>query len=90
MSRDESSLTVVKAMVEMAQALGKYAIAEMVEDAATLNLLVDLGVDCAQGYLIGRPKDVSETDFGAPVDWPAPSDPWGRLADGPALRDGLD
>lgn len=90
MSRDESSLTVVKAMVEMAQALGKYAIAEMVEDSATLNLLVDLGVDCAQGYLIGRPKDVSETDFGAPVDWPAAPDPWGRLADGPALRDGLD
>lgn len=70
MSQDESSRILVKAMIEMTTALGKYTIAEMVEDIETLELLVDLGVDCAQGYLIGRPKDVSEIDFGATIERP--------------------
>ncbi len=45
----------VKALTEMAHALGKDTVAEFVEDETTLNLLADLGVVYAQGYHIGRP-----------------------------------
>ncbi len=46
----------VKALTEMAHALGKETVAEFVEDQSTLNLLADLGVVYAQGYYIGRPS----------------------------------
>jgi diguanylate cyclase (GGDEF)-like protein/PAS domain S-box-containing protein len=46
----------VKALTEMAHALGKETVAEFVEDESTLNLLADLGVVYAQGYYIGRPS----------------------------------
>jgi diguanylate cyclase (GGDEF)-like protein/PAS domain S-box-containing protein len=46
----------VKALTEMAHALGKETVAEFVEDAATLTLLKELGVVYAQGYYIGRPS----------------------------------
>ncbi|MHB9146289.1 MAG: putative bifunctional diguanylate cyclase/phosphodiesterase [Symbiobacteriia bacterium] len=45
----------VRAIVEMAQALGKQTIAEFVTDAATQNLLHGFGVDYAQGFSIGEP-----------------------------------
>ena len=48
-------------MVELAQGLGKSTIAEFVEDAETLQLITDLGVDFAQGYFIGRPAPLTET-----------------------------
>jgi EAL domain-containing protein (putative c-di-GMP-specific phosphodiesterase class I) len=46
----------VKALTEMATALGKDTVAEFVEDEATLTLLKELGVIYAQGYYIGRPS----------------------------------
>ncbi|MET0004256.1 MAG: EAL domain-containing protein [Candidatus Thiodiazotropha sp.] len=46
----------VKALTEMASALGKDTVAEFVEDEATLKLLTELGVAYAQGYYIGRPS----------------------------------
>ena len=46
----------VKALTEMATALGKTTVAEFVEDEATLNLLPTLGVAYAQGYYVGRPS----------------------------------
>ncbi len=46
----------VKALTEMAHALGKETVAEFVEDETTLNLLTDLGVVYAQGFYIGRPS----------------------------------
>lgn len=46
----------VKALTEMAHALGKETVAEFVEDEATLKLLADLGVVYAQGYYVGRPS----------------------------------
>ena len=46
----------VKALTEMAHALGKETVAEFVEDATTLSLLKQLGVVYAQGYHIGRPS----------------------------------
>jgi diguanylate cyclase (GGDEF)-like protein/PAS domain S-box-containing protein len=46
----------VKAMIDVARGLGKVTVAEFVEDAATLNMLRDFGVDMAQGYHLDRPS----------------------------------
>ncbi|MGB8651232.1 MAG: EAL domain-containing protein [Mycobacteriales bacterium] len=55
---------VVTALVTIAQALGKQTVAEFVEDRATLDLLRDLGVHQAQGYVVGRPASlVSESSL---------------------------
>jgi diguanylate cyclase (GGDEF)-like protein/PAS domain S-box-containing protein len=45
----------VQALVQVANGLGRNTVAEFVEDAATLQLLETLGVNCAQGYFIGKP-----------------------------------
>lgn len=45
----------VKALTDVAKGLGKTTVAEFVENAETLRLLEDFGVDFAQGYHIGRP-----------------------------------
>ena len=49
---------VVKAIVSLARAFGCQTIAEGVEDAETLAVVSEYGVDYAQGFLIGRPKPV--------------------------------
>lgn len=60
LSHNEVDQHLVKAMVEVAQRLGKQTIAESVGDAETVRLLRELGVDYAQGYHIGRPGAVDE------------------------------
>ncbi|MFN2309467.1 MAG: putative bifunctional diguanylate cyclase/phosphodiesterase [Gammaproteobacteria bacterium] len=47
----------VQSMNQVAHALGKVTIAEYVESAETLQLLKDYGVDFAQGYYIGKPRE---------------------------------
>lgn len=53
---DETDQVLVKAMIEIARKLGKRTIAEFVDDSRVLALLHQLGVDFAQGYLLGRPE----------------------------------
>ena len=48
----EDQLT-VRAIAQMARGLGKTTIAEFVQDAATVELLRELGVDLAQGVYVG-------------------------------------
>jgi EAL domain-containing protein (putative c-di-GMP-specific phosphodiesterase class I) len=48
----------VKAIVGLAQDFGCQTIAEGVEDAETLVLLTDYGVDYAQGFHLGRPAPI--------------------------------
>jgi EAL domain-containing protein (putative c-di-GMP-specific phosphodiesterase class I) len=50
----------VRATIELGHALGLQVVAEGVEDAATLELLSELGCDIAQGYEIGRPVPAHE------------------------------
>ncbi len=45
----------VKALNDAVKGYGKTTVAEFVEDEATLAILREIGVDYAQGYLIGRP-----------------------------------
>lgn len=56
----------VKAMNEIAHALGKQTVAEFVEDDATMKLLRAYGIDYAQGYFLGRPNVVTGR-------WPTPA-----------------
>ena len=48
--------TIVRSICEIARASGKQTIAEYVQDADTLALLGELGVDYAQGFYIGKPS----------------------------------
>lgn len=50
-----ASRHVVRAVVSLAQAFGHATVAEGVENEETLAVLAELGVDQAQGYLLGRP-----------------------------------
>jgi PAS domain S-box-containing protein len=54
---------VVRSIVAVAENFGLTTVAEGVEDEATLQLLVDMGVDCAQGYLLGRPSSDWTTEL---------------------------
>lgn len=55
MLTDEGSRTIVRSTIDLAHNLGFKAIAEGVEDQATLSLLADMGCDMAQGFYIARP-----------------------------------
>jgi EAL domain-containing protein (putative c-di-GMP-specific phosphodiesterase class I) len=55
---DPSDEKIVKSIIAVAQNFGVQTIAEGVEHATTLELLRELGVDYAQGYLIGEPRPV--------------------------------
>jgi PAS domain S-box-containing protein len=53
---DTANQHLVRAIARLAKDFGFQTIAEGVEDAATLAMLVDYGVDFAQGFHIGRPS----------------------------------
>lgn len=55
----------VKALNEAAHALGITTVAECVQDAGTLALLWQFGVNCVQGYYLQKPSDVLNYDFSA-------------------------
>ncbi len=56
LSQSETDRRLVEGIVAFARAFDQVTIAEGVEDEETLVLLRQLGVDMAQGYLLGRPR----------------------------------
>jgi EAL domain-containing protein (putative c-di-GMP-specific phosphodiesterase class I) len=60
LAQSPSSAHVVRAVVSLARGFGQKTVAEGVEDAETLALLGELGVDYAQGFGIGRPAPVAQ------------------------------
>ncbi len=70
-----ASRNVVEAIVGLAERFDLRTVAEGVEDAATMTLLREMGVNRAQGYLIGRPAPLE-----APDDQPLPPSPEGLAA----------
>ncbi|MGA2520524.1 MAG: bifunctional diguanylate cyclase/phosphodiesterase [Acidimicrobiales bacterium] len=58
-------LELVRATIELGHAMGLRVVAEGIEDAATLDVLSDLGCDLAQGYFISRPMPPEELAFRA-------------------------
>ncbi|MDX6274132.1 MAG: hypothetical protein QOJ92_1342 [Frankiales bacterium] len=70
-----SDRAIVRATVELGHSLGLRVVAEGVEDSLTRDLLVDLGCDRAQGYLLGRPVPAEELLLAASAQVPAPRRP---------------
>ncbi|MHB1907220.1 MAG: EAL domain-containing protein, partial [Acidimicrobiales bacterium] len=56
---NHKALAVVRAAVDLAQAMDLVTVAEGVEDEATYTALVELGVDLIQGYHVARPMPPS-------------------------------
>ncbi len=52
-------LAIIRAIVAMAGEMGARTVAEGIEDATTLQLLHESGVDYCQGYLLGRPAPIA-------------------------------
>jgi diguanylate cyclase (GGDEF)-like protein/PAS domain S-box-containing protein len=57
MAHSSVDQAMVESMNQVAHALGKITIAECVENERTLQILNQMGVDCAQGNHIGRPRE---------------------------------
>jgi EAL domain-containing protein (putative c-di-GMP-specific phosphodiesterase class I) len=57
MRNSEEARKIVAATVSLGRSLGLTTVAEGVEDAATVELLHELGCEQAQGYHFGRPMD---------------------------------
>ena len=53
---DHDSQVFVRAMASIARDMGKKTVAEFVEDAETLDMLVEFGVDMVQGYYLDKPQ----------------------------------
>jgi len=73
--RQKTSLAVINSLQELAQRWGAWVIAEGVETAEQLELIRNVGISAAQGYLLGRPGDslaVGAVDISSllnPSDW---------------------
>ncbi len=60
---DKVDLAMVKSINEVGHIMDKKTIAEFVENERTFNLLNELGVDYAQGYVIGKPVPLDELEL---------------------------
>jgi EAL domain-containing protein (putative c-di-GMP-specific phosphodiesterase class I) len=67
LATSEVDQLVVKAIIQIAEGMGLATIAEYVEDAETLELLRELGVDYCQGFQIGRPEPPPPPDLRPPA-----------------------
>ena len=61
-----SDRVILESLIHAARGLGKRTIAEYVEDAETVALLRELGVDMVQGFHTGGPRDLDEVIAEAP------------------------
>jgi EAL domain-containing protein (putative c-di-GMP-specific phosphodiesterase class I)/PAS domain-containing protein len=61
LTTDAASTEIVRAIVGLAAGLGTTTVAEGVEDEETLAVVRALGVDVAQGYLLGRPCPLTDS-----------------------------
>ncbi len=60
---DRVARAVISSIVRMAGDLGIQTVAESVESDKELQAVRSLGVDYAQGFLLGRPSALAEFDF---------------------------
>jgi EAL domain-containing protein (putative c-di-GMP-specific phosphodiesterase class I) len=60
---DRVARAMISAIVRMAGDLGVQTVAESVESDMELQAMRSLGVDYAQGYLLGKPKSLTGYDF---------------------------
>jgi EAL domain-containing protein (putative c-di-GMP-specific phosphodiesterase class I) len=60
---DRIARATILGIVKMAENLGVHTVAEAVEDDEQLDTMRSLGVDYAQGYLLGRPESLNSYTF---------------------------
>jgi diguanylate cyclase (GGDEF)-like protein/PAS domain S-box-containing protein len=65
LTTNPGDLVLVETIVRLSRGLGKRTRAEYVEDAATLKLIGDVGVDYAQGHYVGKPAPAQRLICGA-------------------------
>ncbi len=86
--REPQTSLIVRAAVDLSHALGLDAVAEGVEDEATLERLTQLGCDRAQGYFFARPMPADAVlpwlQRYVPTPAAAPAPPAARLPTAPA------
>ena len=56
MNQHPANVAIVEAIVNLAKNLGMKVIAEWAEDRATVQTLVEIGVDYVQGFVVARPQ----------------------------------
>lgn len=56
MNQHPANISIVEAIVSLAGNLGMKTVAEWAEDAATVETLVEIGVDYVQGFVVARPQ----------------------------------
>jgi EAL domain-containing protein (putative c-di-GMP-specific phosphodiesterase class I) len=65
------SRAIVRSIIDLGRNLGLKIVAEGVEDQPTLEALVELGCDVAQGYYMCRPRSAGEiTTWMEEAEWP--------------------
>src|SRR5207302_1045230 len=62
MASDPSSRAIVRAVIDVADALKLHVVAEGVEDRDTWDVLAGLGCDVAQGYYLSRPLAAADLE----------------------------
>ena len=60
LAHSETDYAMVKSMTEIGHSLGMKVVAEYVESQAIIDKLLEVGVDYAQGYHVGRPVRLEE------------------------------
>lgn len=63
MVHDKGDEAIVRSTIELARNLGRYVIAEGVEDKATLQRLAALGCHAAQGHYLAKPLPAKECEL---------------------------
>ena len=63
--QDPVRAEILRSVVDMGRAMGCRVIAEGVENAEQCGLVLELGVDHVQGFLLGRPAAVPQLEAGA-------------------------
>ncbi|MCA1644699.1 MAG: EAL domain-containing protein [Chloroflexi bacterium] len=85
MADDASARAIVRAIIDLADALKLRVVAEGVEDRATWDVLVGLGCDVAQGYLLSPPLAALQLE-----EWMRTEAPlWLEVAASPQAEDPL-
>ena len=71
LTHSSTDQVIVQAVAQIAKVTGKKTVAEFVEDAATLKLLRDYGIDYAQGNFIGEPDSRIDRTYRSPAHPPS-------------------
>jgi diguanylate cyclase len=64
----ELDLELVRATIQLGHDMRLRVVAEGIEDVETLELLIELGCDLAQGYYISRPMPADKLAFMSTAD----------------------